>query len=557
MKLKNLRLALLACGTVICNIASAQLFIDQATFTIQSGATVTVQGDVTSNVDIQGTGKVILKGTANQNVNLNGFSAPNVEVDNAANVTLTGSAKIAGDLLFTNGKMLLGNNNLSIASAGTITGATSAKYVVTNGTGKLVKAALGAAAFTFPIGNSTSTYNPLSISNSGTADSIGARAFAQVFSAGSTGTAFTKEVVNNSWDISEAVAGGSNLSVTATWNGTDELSGFDRSRSGLSYYIPTAGATQGWDLLNSQVTAAVGANPYTYTRTNISSVGTFAIGTRPVLSPLLVTPKIFLQGAYNNALDRMSDALRTLNLIPATEPYSGITITGSANTMLNASNAIRGSGGGETAAASVIGSAAGAATDNTIVDWVLVQLHRTSDNVVISQRAGLLQRDGDIVETDGVSPLNIAGNAAGSYFISVKHRNHVGVKIAAAVTLAKTTNTNYDFSTALTQAAAPASSTAMTNKLGSAVTTTRYMLWGGNGTPNANLRYAGAANEENALLNTAPLNGNKGLVASGYYITDYNMNGVVRYAGASNDENMLLNTILLGNKTIVIPQATF
>lgn len=557
MKLKNLRLALLACGTVICNIASAQLFIDQATFTIQSGATVTVQGDVTSNVDIQGTGKVILKGTANQNVNLNGFSAPNVEVDNAANVTLTGSAKIAGDLLFTNGKVLLGNNNLAIASAGTITGATSAKYVVTNGTGKMVKAALGAAAFTFPIGNSTSTYNPLSISNSGTADSIGARAFAQVLSAGSTGTAFTKEVVNNSWDISEAVAGGSNLSVTATWNGTDELSGFDRSRSGLSYYIPTAGATQGWDLLNSQVTAAAGANPYTYTRANISSVGTFAIGTRPVLSPLLVTPKIFLQGAYNNALDRMSDALRTLNLIPATEPYSGITITGSANTMLNASNAIRGSGGGETAAASVIGAAAGAATDNTIVDWVLVQLHRTSDNVVISQRAGLLQRDGDIVETDGVSPLNIAGNAAGSYFISVKHRNHVGVRIAAAVTLAKTSNTSYDFSSALTQAVAPASSTAMTNKLGSAVTTTRYMLWGGNGTPNANLRYAGAANEENALLNTAPLNGNKGLVASGYYITDYNMNGAVRYAGAANDENMLLNTILLGNKTIVIPQATF
>jgi hypothetical protein len=542
---------------VICNIASAQLFIDQATFTIQSGATVTVQGDVTSNVDILGTGKVILKGTANQNVNLNGFSVPNVEVDNTSNVTLTGGAKVAGDLLFTNGKILLGNNNLSIASAGTITGATSAKYVVTNGTGKLVKAALGAVAFTYPIGNSITAYNPLSITNAGTADSIGARAFATVLSAGTTGTAFTKEVVNNSWDISESVAGGSSLSVTATWNGTDELSGFDRTRSGISYYIPTAGATQGWDLLNSQTAAATGANPYSYTRTGIASVGTFAIGTRPVLSPLLVTPKVFLQGAYNNALDRMSDALRTLNLIPATEPYSGITITGSVNTMLNASNAIRGSGGGETALVSVIGSAAGAATDNTIVDWVLVQLHRTSDNVVISQRAGLLQRDGDIVETDGVSPLNMAGNAAGSYFISVKHRNHVGVRMAAAVTLAKTTNTTYDFSSALTQALAPASSTAMTNKLGSGVTTTRYMLWGGNGTPNANLRYAGSANEENALLNTAPLNGSKGLVASGYYITDYNMNGVVRYAGSSNDENMLLNTVLLGNKAIVIPQAAF
>src|ERR1700709_2678669 len=111
MKLKKLHLALMAFGTVVCNIASAQLFIDQATFTIQSGATVTVQGDVTSNVDIQGTGKVILKGSANQNVNMGGFSVPKLEIDNAANVTFTGSAKVSDSLIFTNGKIVLGNNN--------------------------------------------------------------------------------------------------------------------------------------------------------------------------------------------------------------------------------------------------------------------------------------------------------------------------------------------------------------------------------------------------------------------------------------------------------------
>ena len=237
MKFKKLHLALMACGTVVCNIASAQLFIDQATFTIQSGATVTVQGDVTSNVDIQGTGKVILAGTANQNVNMNGFSIPNVEVNNAANVTLTGNAKVAGDVLFTNGKILMGNNSLSLASAATVTGATSAKYFVTNGTGRVIKAALG--SFTFPVGNSTTAYSPLLVSNSGTADSIGVRASAAVLSLGSTGTAFTKEVVNNTWTVTEAVAGGSNLSLTATWNSADELSGFDRTRTGISYYMTT------------------------------------------------------------------------------------------------------------------------------------------------------------------------------------------------------------------------------------------------------------------------------------------------------------------------------
>src|SRR4029079_5491474 len=119
MKLKKLHLTLMAAATVFCNMASAQLFIDQATFTIQAGATVTVQGDVTSNTDIQGTGKLVLKGSANQNVNMGGFTIPNLEMDNAANVTLTGNLKIGTSLLFTNGKILLGANNLTLADVAT------------------------------------------------------------------------------------------------------------------------------------------------------------------------------------------------------------------------------------------------------------------------------------------------------------------------------------------------------------------------------------------------------------------------------------------------------
>lgn len=54
MRLKNLHLPLLGIVCLSFNVAHAQLFIDQATFTIQSGATVTVLGDVTSNADILG-----------------------------------------------------------------------------------------------------------------------------------------------------------------------------------------------------------------------------------------------------------------------------------------------------------------------------------------------------------------------------------------------------------------------------------------------------------------------------------------------------------------------
>jgi hypothetical protein len=546
MKLKKLHLLLFGIAVAFCNSASAQLVIDQATFTIQAGATVTVQGDVTSNADILGTGKIILKGAGNQNVNMGGFTIPSLEVDNAANVTLTGNAKISGDLLFTNGKVLLGANNLTLGSAATVTTPTSAKYIVTNGTGKLVKTGLGATAFTYPVGNSTSSYSPVAISNSGTADDISVRAFAGVLPNGTVGTAFTKEVVNATWDISEAVTGGSNLSITTTWNSTDELAGFDRSRAGISFYITSPAANVGWDLLNSQTTTATGANPYTYTRTGVTTLGTFAVGTRPVLSPLLVTPKIFLQGAYNTTLGVMNDVLRTANLIPTTEPYTGLS-------MFSATAVVKGSGGGETSVSTVVGSAAGASSNTTIVDWVLVQLHRTSDGVVVTQRAALLQRGGNVVETDGVSPVNLAGNAAGSYYVSVRHRNHLGVRTAAGLTLAKVSSMNYDFSTGLAQAFPGA---VANNSMATLVAGTVFGLWAGNANDDLAVKMSGFnANNSDYLKLLNILGSNVNVQSNVYSKQDLNLDGSVKMSGfnANNSDYLrLLST--LGSNVVTVNQ---
>lgn len=548
MKRKQLHVLLLAAGIGAANLASAQLFIDQATFTIQSGATVTVQGDVTSNVDIQGTGKVILKGSANQNVSMNGFTVPNLEVDNTSNVTLTTAAKVSGTLTFTNGDILLGNNNLTLTSAATVAGAGSTKYVVTNGTGRLIKEALGTTAFTYPVGKATTSYTPLTISNSGTADAIGVRAFNGVYSGGGTnGTAFTKEVVNNTWDVNEATAGGSNLSMTASWPAADELPGFDRTRTGISYYIPTAGATLGWDLLNSQTGASTGAGPYTsIQRTGVTGVGSFAVGTRPVLSALLVTPKIFLHGPYNATTGLMTEALRTNNLIPTTEPYSSAT----GGSLLSAVNATRGSGGGETTTAAIVGSGA-ASSNNSIVDWVLVQLHN-SGGTVITQRAALLQRDGDIVDVDGTSPVNLAGNASGSYFVSVKHRNHLGARSAATFALAKTTNTAYDFTDNLNKAlGGVATNNAMI--VASSTPATVYGVFSGNANTDATTRKSGpsAINDYSILLANITS-------TFGYYRSDFNLDGRVTKTGpaAANDYSRFINNFT-GIVSAIITQPTF
>jgi hypothetical protein len=535
-----------AASLLLVSVATkAQLTISSgAVFNIQSGAFVTVQGDVTSSADITGAGKVILKGSTNQNVNMNGFVIPNLEMDNAANATLTGNARIGTDVTFTTGKIQHGNFDLTLGSAATVTGAGATKYFVTNGSGKLIKASLGATAFNFPVGNSTTTYNPASITNTGTADDIGVRSLANVLSTGNVGTAFTKEVADASWDVSEAVAGGSNLSLTTTWNASDELAGFNRTKAGISYYIPTPGPTQGWDLLNSQTSTAVGADPYNYTRTGITDVGVFAVGTRPVLSPLLVSPKIFLQGPYSTGTSLMGDALRTLNLIPTTEPYTGA---------VNFTQT--GSGGGETSTASIVGSGAPAG-NNAIVDWVFAQLHDGVSGAVIGTRAALVQRDGDVVETDGVSPLNMAGFAAGNYYVSIRHRNHLGARTSgSSFALAKTTTTAYNFTTAVTQAFPGAVANPPMATLSAGV----FGFFAGSANDDLVVKMTGlTANNNDYLKLVNTLGSSTATLPNVYSKQDLNMDGTVKMTGlnaSNNDYLRLLNT--LGSSVISISQPVF
>ena len=540
MNIKFITLALFILGSLS---VKAQLYVNSAQLTIQTGASVIVQGDVTSNTDIIGDGKIVLNGSANQNVSMSGFTIPNLEVNNAANVTLTTPAQIGTSLLFTSGNILIGNNDLTFASIATASNYTSARFVVTNGNGKLVKSALANTTFTFPIGNTTVAYNPVAITNTGTVDNIAVRCLANAYSTGLTGAAFTKEVVDASWDISESVAGGSNLSVTATWNSSDELTGFNRTKAGISNYITSPSPNVGWDMLNSQTALATGTGPYTYTRTGISSLGAFAIGTRPVLSPLLVTPKIFLQGNYVSGTGLMTDALRTLNLIPTTEPYSGA--TGFTHS---------GSGGGETTTSAIVGSTATAGA-NAIVDWVFVQLYNSAGTLVNS-RSALLLRDGDIVETDGISPLNMAGNAAGNYYISVRHRNHLGVKSNALFALAKTTASPYDFTNSLNNAFL---GSVTTNAAMATVGTNIFGMWAGNANDDIAVKMSGltvANNDYLKLLNT--LGSSTAIISSVYSKQDLNMDGKVNMAGltpANNDYLKLLNS--LGSNTKTVTQPTF
>ncbi len=64
---------------------------------------------------------------------------------------------------------------------------------------------------------------------------------------------------------------------------------------------------------------------------------------------------------------------------------------------------------------------------DAIVDWAFVELRNKANNAeVLATRAGLMQRDGDIVDVDGTGCLLFPGTPVDSYYVAVRHRTHLG-----------------------------------------------------------------------------------------------------------------------------------
>jgi len=122
--------------------------------------------------------------------------------------------------------------------------------------------------------------------------------------------------------------------------------------------------------------------------------------------------KAILQGPYVESNLLMNDHLRP-NSIPLQEPYSALGFT----------HVI---GGGETILSSVL-TVEG---NDAIVDWLFIELRNgNSSTSVVATQSALLQRDGDIVSFDGVSPVTFDFiNGISSVFVVIRHRNHLGIR---------------------------------------------------------------------------------------------------------------------------------
>lgn len=215
----------------------------------------------------------------------------NLSLSNSSGLTLAPGAGLIttakNTLTLTSGKVILGNFDLAIgatAFSGTISGYSSSNYIITNGTGTLNQFNIGTGQRTsviYPIGISSSSYTPITLNIVGTTtvDNYKIVVSQDVYSSGTTGSVYTSGVVNRTWHVTEGVSGGSNVTLTAQWNATDELTGFDRTNCFINHYSSEWGST-------SERGNASADLPYTRVSGTLTSFSPFTVATTGSALPI-------------------------------------------------------------------------------------------------------------------------------------------------------------------------------------------------------------------------------------------------------------------------------
>jgi hypothetical protein len=290
------KLFLIALFFLTVHLANAQNVTNNGSaISVSEGAVLTVMGNITflSDAIIENSGDIFIGGDWINNApdridmkentgtvtfngslpqTIGGISETHFSTLQLEQHTQLGSeTKVSTLLGLNNARLTLNDHHFLILSGAEITGAGAGAYIVTEGIGLLVRE-VGDSDVEFPVGTSSS-FLPVTINNSGTPDNYGINLFPDVRDGGLTGSTIPEidHCVNNTWNILEEVGGGSDLSITVQWNASDEGAGFNRSLSGLGHYTDGAWSPQ-------DAVAAFGDDPYSLTRTGITSLSAFAVG---------------------------------------------------------------------------------------------------------------------------------------------------------------------------------------------------------------------------------------------------------------------------------------
>jgi hypothetical protein len=274
-------------------VLTAGTFYSTLTVTHYIGGNWLMSGGTFTNTNIS----IQLNGGAGQTISSTG-AFKNLTINKTSGLAILASdVTVNNSLTLTSGKIALLGYNLTIPTTATISGITSSKYIIAEAGGSLIMQVTASGTKVFPIGT-TANYVPATITLTGgsTTDNFSVRAQDSVVSKGTSGNTLTDFAVDNTWFISEAVAGGSDATVTLQWPVSLELPGFDR-------FVSRVSQSSGSFYQFGPVSSATGSNPYSSLKTNVTTFFAFA-----VLNNVVVLPVTWLKanGERKNGDNRLS-----------------------------------------------------------------------------------------------------------------------------------------------------------------------------------------------------------------------------------------------------------
>ncbi len=259
--------------------------------------------------------------------------------------------------------------------------------------------------------------------------------------------------------VETSITGG-NPPYVYNWNNGATTSYLDNLESGLYYLTVTdsdgtsietvtfvddksirlqaAASPEASGLANgiATVVAAGGTSPYTYlwntgqTGASIAGLeaGTYTVSVTDasgcvqeafitVPGDIILNTRVFLEGAYNTSSSMMRDALRSRQLVPNASPYHPQEKT--LPQIFNIHD------------------------NNAITDWIKLELIDPTDFTVLESRSALLQKDGDLVELDGTTPVNMSISEDRDALLLIQHRNHLSIISEELVTSNIVFNTDF------------------------------------------------------------------------------------------------------------------
>jgi hypothetical protein len=295
---------------------------------------------------------------------------------------------------------------------------------------------------------------------------------------------------------------GSNIAITV-WEDDDETTAVDGIQPGEQMQFRVWRKSTNTEY-PAQVTYTKGTSTY-------AAKGIYKLGS--LIVPMRVKVKVFLQGPYSGGV--MTTTLNSLGFIPlnSNTAYNDTTYSYRTKSVRSIPNA-------------------------NVVDWVLVELRSgTAASTKVETQAAFLLNDGTVVDVDGLRDLEFNVATAGNYYIVIRHRNHLAVMSAAAVTLPNASA--YDFT--LGQGQAYDGTTPMKDLTGA------FGMWAGDANGDGIVKFSGPSNDQSVLIGVLGT-ANLGMSKSGYYGSDLNLDGQVKFSGPSNDRSILIG--LLGTSAL-------